>query len=269
MNDGDSAAELSVDRLIRQLHSLDPKVREHSARKILETLPPKEVVTVLERLLERRRRGDARVAETLSAIVCALSALGELDAASALYAEAIDREADEVARLLMRPAPARTFDPRREQGVDHEMRSRTVGMRRQMARTADPVMMVRLQTDPDPGVIRNLLQHPRLTEPEVVRMAARRPGRPDVLSEIFRSKKWASRQMVRKALANNPYTPTEIALKLVPLLPLPAIRELAAATEIHREVRHFARTILVDARRRQSVARAAANLADLEPEGDA
>lgn len=258
-----------VKRLIRRLNSLDPNLRDCSAREIFESLPPDRAVDILEALLERRRRGDGRVASTLAAVTSALSSLGDLDTASALYAEALSRNSEEVVRLLRRPAPARSFDPRKEHGVDHQMRSQTVGMRRQMARSPDPVVLMRLQTDPDPGVIRNLLEHPRLTEPEVVRMAARRPGRPEVLSEIFRSRKWASRQMVRKALANNPYTPTEIALKLIPLLPLPSVRELASDRQIHDEVRRSARARIAEVQRRRSVARAAANLADLEPEGDA
>ncbi len=262
-------AESLVDRLIRRLNSFDPHVRTHAARKIFETLPPQQAIEILEVLLERRRRGDGKVVEALTAITSALSELGDLDSASALYAEALSRNYEEVARILMRPAPAVAFDPRKEQGVDHEMRARTVGMRRQMARTADPVVLMRLQTDPDPGVIRNLLDHPRLTEPEVVRMAARRPGRPEVLAEIFRSRKWSARQKVRKALANNPYTSTEIALKLIPLLSLPDIKDLARDNGIHQEVRRSAQARLAEVRHRRRVARAAANLADLEPEGDA
>jgi hypothetical protein len=262
-------AEALADRLMRRLLRLDSAARRTAARRALEQLPASRAVDVLEALLAWRTDGDPRATEALGAITSALSELGELDVASSIYAEARAREQGDVARLLMRPAPARDFDPKKEHGVDHAMRAKTVGMRRQMARTADPVVLMRLQTDPDPGVIRNLLDHPRLTEPEVVRMAARRPGRPEVLREIFRSRRWSVRVPVRKALANNPYTPTEIALKLVPLLPLPALRELAHDGNLHEEVRRSAGARLVEARHRREVARAAANLADLEPEGDA
>lgn len=269
MTAGEPVVSLLADRLVKRLLGLDPQARRQSARQALEQLPAPRAVDILDALLDRRREGDGRATEALGAIASALSDLGDLDVASAIYAEARARGHEEVTRLLMRPAPARDFDPKKEHGVDHAMRSKTVGMRRQMARTADPVVMMRLQTDPDPGVIRNLLDHPRLTEPEVVRMAARRPGRPEVLREIFKSPRWSVRVPVRKALANNPYTPTEIALKIVPLLPLPALRELAADGNLHEQVKKSAASRLLDARRRRDVARAAANLADLEPEGDA
>ncbi len=268
MNEGSRAAGLAT-RLVRRLTGLDVVFRQNTARRILESISPEISVEILETLLARRRGGDRGAATALDAIISALSEMGELDTASDIYAEAVASGQDEVRRLLMRPAPARSFDSTREQGIDHEMRSQTVGMRRQMAKTADPVVMSRLQTDPNPRVISDLLRHPKLTEPEVVRMAARRPCRPEVLIEIYRSRRWSTRLMVRKALANNPYTPTEIALKLVPLLPEPAVRELAADAKLHLEVRRSARVRLVETHRRRTSARAAANLDDVEPEGEA
>ena len=269
MNDNSSMSRDLTARLLRRLNSLDPQVRLHAAGRLLEELSPQQAVDVLVELLARKKKGDAKVDESLTSITKALSALGDRDEASAIYAEALARRADDVVGLVMRPVPARVFDPRKELGVDHDMRARTVGMRRQMARRADPVELMRLQTDPDPGVIENLLMHPRLTEPEVVRMAARRPGRPQVLATIFKSPRWSASRRVRKALAHNPYTSPEMALKLIPLLPLQDVRELAASREIHDEVRRSARARIAEAEHRRRVSRAAANLADMEPEGDA
>ena len=263
------ATDEATERLVRRVLSLEPAMRGPAARRYLEALPVEQAARVLERLIERRTAGDSRAREALSAVIQALVALGDGEVAAALYAEACRRNVDSVRRLLMRPKAAKEFDPREERSVDREMRAKTLGMRRQLARAADPVTMLRLSTDPDPGVIRNLLRHPRLTEPDVVRMAARRPGRPEVLMEIFRSRKWGVRQRVRRALANNPYTPTEVALKLVELLPLPEVKGIAQDGALHEEVRRAARARLADVRRRQHVAHVAANLADVDPEGDA
>ncbi|RMG17238.1 MAG: hypothetical protein D6729_09065 [Deltaproteobacteria bacterium] len=256
-------------RLVRRLLGLERAMRVEAARRMLESMPVGETVEILAELMRRRAEGDAKALEALASVIEALVHLGEGDTPSALYAEACRRNLEGVRRLLMRPAAAKTFDPNEERSIDREMRAKTLGMRRQLARAADPVTMLRLTTDPDPGVIRNLLRHPRLTEADVVRMAARRPGRPEVLMEIFRSPKWGVRQRVRRALANNPYTPTEVALKLVEILPLTEVRGLAADGSLHEEVQRAARARLEHARRRRAVARAAAHLEDLEPEGDA
>lgn len=255
--------------LVRRLLALEGPMRPKAARQILESLPVERAVELLGRLLVRAESGDARAQEALAAIAGALSDLADDEVAAAIYAEAQRRNALGVRRLLMRPAPARRFNPNEEQTVDREMRKVDLGMRKQMARRADPVLLSRLQTDPDPAVIANLLRHPRLTEPEVVRMAARRPGRPEVLGEIYRSPRWGVRTRVRYALANNPYTPTDLSLKLVPLLPLTELKSVALNGTLHEEVRRAAQARVAEARRRHRVAQAAANLADLDPEGDA
>ena len=59
----------------------------------------------------------------------------------------------------------------------------TLGERKSLARRPDRAMLDRLLHDPHPDVIRRLLRNPRLTEDDVVRLAARRPGRPEVLVE--------------------------------------------------------------------------------------
>jgi hypothetical protein len=258
-----------ADRLARRLASVEGPARPRLALDVLLALPPEVGAGLLEALMDRRKAGDGKADEALAAVGVALSELGEVEAASDLYQAARDLGREDVARLLMRPAPAKAFDPREERSVDHEMRKVALGTRKQMARLADPVIRARLLADPDPGVIANLLRHPRLTEPEVVRIAARRPARPEVLTEVFKNPRWRVRGRVRVALANNPYTPTEIALKLVPLLTLPEVRELAQSRTLHPEVLRSARERLTDAAHRRKVAHDAAHLAELEPEGDA
>lgn len=269
MSDARPDAGVLADRLVRRLLSVEGEARAPVAQRVLLSFSPELAVDILAALLDRQGTGDARAAEALAAVGLALSSLGEGDAATDLYACAQARHREDVSRLLMRPAPARTFDEREETSVDREMRKITIGMRRQMARAADPVTLTRLMPDPDAGVIKNLLRHPRLTEPEVVRIAARRPARPEVLREIYQSNRWSVRRRVRIALVNNPYTPTEIALKLVPLLPLPDVKGIVANQTLHAEVLRSAKQRLADAQHRRKVAQAAAHLADLEPEGDA
>jgi hypothetical protein len=102
-----------------------------------------------------------------------------------------------------------------------------LGVRRSLARRNDIGVIERLLGDPDPAVIENLLNNPRITEAEVVRMAARSPVREQVLTAIARHPRWGLRQRVRVTLAHNPATPTGITLGLLHLL---LDQDLAALT---------------------------------------
>lgn len=258
-----------TDSFIMRLSSLDLSVRIKTVQRILETISPADAVLILDALLQRSSMGNQAVMDLMGPVVFAVSELGELDAASAIYSEARENHMDRVCRLFMRPPPARIFEPAKEQGVDLEMRSETLGMRRQLARTANSEIMVRLQTDPDPVVISNLLDHPRMTENIVIRMAARRPARPEILMEIFRNLKWGQRLSVRHALANNPYSPSGIALKLVFLMPLSILRELAGDTNLHPEVIKAAKARAAEIMIKMKIAEQAENLAELSTDGEA
>lgn len=93
-----------------------------------------------------------------------------------------------------------------------------LGVRRSLARRNDIGVIERLLGDPDPAVLENLLNNPRITELEVVRMAARSPVREAVLTAIARHQRWGICRRVRVTLAHNPGTPTGITLGLLHLL---------------------------------------------------
>jgi len=93
-----------------------------------------------------------------------------------------------------------------------------LGVRRSLARRNDIGVIERLLGDSDPAVLENLLNNPRITELEVVRMAARSPVREAVLTAISRHPRWGIRHRVRVTLAHNPGTPTGITLGLLHLL---------------------------------------------------
>jgi len=93
-----------------------------------------------------------------------------------------------------------------------------LGVRRSLARRNDIGLIERLLGDTDPAVLENLLNNPRITELEVVRMAARSPVREEVLTAIARHPRWSIRHRVRVTLTHNPGTPTGITLGLLHLL---------------------------------------------------
>jgi hypothetical protein len=229
--------------LARSLASLESgELRARKAAALLSELPPEEAVDLLSQLV---KRADRRVDPDAAALEGLLRAVREL-----LDEERIDQlfraaEVDlEVQALFARSHPARSFDHDREQWVDREMRARTLGERRALARTHDRDLLARLAGDQDPMVVRHILLNPRCTEREVLISASRRPQRAEVLEEIFRSRRWSANRSVRRALALNPYSPPALASAALALLTAPDLREVAGNLTISPEVRVQARRLL-------------------------
>jgi len=158
-----------------------------------------------------------------------------------IYADARELGDDLLAQLLLsETAPVAEGEPKAVviPGRPHI----TLGERKALARgPVERHLLDRLLRDPDPMVIEILLANPRLTEPDVVRMAARRPTTPDAQRLIFRSERFIVRYEVKLALASNPYTPSALASRLVPLLSETDRRSLAEDGKLAEAVRAMAR----------------------------
>lgn len=113
----------------------------------------------------------------------------------------------------------------------------SLGERKSIARRPERKLLDRVLRDPHPAVIELLLANPRLTEPDVVRMCARRPGVPEVLLRVFQSPKWSASPRVRRALAMNPFTPSPIVAAAVPLMAPADLREVAHDERVPPPVR--------------------------------
>ncbi len=128
-----------------------------------------------------------------------------------------------------------------------------LGVRRSLARRNDIGLIERLLGDPDPAVIENLLNNPRITELEVVRMAARSPVREEVLAAISRHPRWGIRHRVRVTLAHNPGTPTGITLGLLHLLLDQELEALAKDGRLSQVVTSRAEALLAAPRSAEPV----------------
>jgi hypothetical protein len=113
----------------------------------------------------------------------------------------------------------------------------TLGERKSLARKPSRESTERLLRDPHPDVIRMLLVNPKVTEDDVLVLAARRPCRPDVLTQIARSPRWAHRPRIRIALVLNPDTPLDVTAPLVALLVRQELRLVATSTTVAPAVR--------------------------------
>lgn len=194
------------------------------------------------------RRDDARLAyQALIDFIDTLRGVA-YEPRRALYEAARLADQDAVCRLLLTAPPAREateFELRLE--ITAGDRELTLGERRSLARTHERATLLRLLYDPDPGVVDNLLRNPWLTEPDIVRLASRRPIAGASLRAVFRHPRWGRLPGVRRALIYNPYTPTDIALGLLPLLEAPLLREISREPSVPEAVRCRA-ALLVDPR---------------------
>jgi len=155
------------------------------------------------------------------------------------------QELHEVETLFTEAPPKLEYHLDAAKRADAKLFSQSLGYLTTQARlTRNPDELSRLAVASNPAVIRNVLLNSRLTEALVVRIAARRPARPEPLLEIWRSPKWSLRPAVRKALVFNPYFPTEAGVKIVPLLASAELKELANDHAVHPTLAEQARALL-------------------------
>ncbi len=111
----------------------------------------------------------------------------------------------------------------------------TLGERRALARKPSRAGIAKLMSDPHPMVVRILLANPRLTEDDVVAMAAKRPAPREAIAEI--AKAWSRRARVRMAILLNPGSAPGVAVPLLGLLSRPELAEVARAADVPAVVR--------------------------------
>lgn len=238
--------------LVSKLRALsaDSEIAWRAAARELLVLDPDQVIARLGEVITLARTGDASARAALGPLTTCLRAEPHLRLRAPELAHVAERVGPPVAAALFADGPAQlSLDPGVAAKADAQAFTLTLGHLKTLARvTRDPDQLARLCSMSTPDVIRNALMNPRLTEPGVVRIAARRPSRPEPLIEIWRSAKWSTRYPVRRALVFNPYLPIEVGAKIVPLLVDEDLRELASAGALHVALREQAR-ILVDVAR--------------------
>jgi GAF domain-containing protein len=243
--DGSTSASTLAD-LDRKLASVpDAVMRFALVREWAEAQCPERIFEILTAVLRRRPPGQSSfdaLREALHGVLLEHAAEPLSSAARcALYALALDAGDSEICRMLRPADPARTCEEPAA-GLTRDLAELPLGRRRSLARSADRALLQKLARDPDPIVIDHLLQNPRTRESDVARMAALRPVAAGALGAIHASARWSGCTAVRLALARNPYTPVEIALKVQNGLPLAELREIASDSALHPDVRAQARS---------------------------
>jgi hypothetical protein len=207
------------------------------------------VASALDQLSGLAEQADPTAREVLAAVVTVLADPSSADLADALRQLAEHEALLPLGRLLRRrargePAPDPPVVDERTLATGSSGRVLTLGERRALARRPSRAAFDKLLRDPHPMVVKNLLQNPRLTEDDVVRMVARRPAYPEVIAEVARHAVWSQRARVRMTIVQNPGAPPEIAVPLLRLLIRPELLRVTSAADVPAVVRAAAGELL-------------------------
>jgi hypothetical protein len=223
----------------------DPQIARLYALRELGRHEAGEILSLLEALLARTRVGDAQARDAIGPTMGALLSEPLKGRREEIERRALEEERTAVTALFTGAAARQEMDKDVAAKNDAQAFSQTLGHLKTMARlTRNPDQLARLALLSDPTVVRNALINPRLTEQVVVRIAARRPARPEPLIEIWSSPRWSARLEVRRALVFNPYLPPEIGAKIVPTLGDADLRQIARDGSLHADVRAQASALL-------------------------
>jgi hypothetical protein len=245
-------AHSACDRLMQailSLHDLDVR-RALAVSLVAEPSPAR--ARELDELCRRADLAELRAVESLASIVDALF-LQDADMIERLREHARAQGLWSLERLVRFCPPLPVAPPRlrrptaleetqfREAGVPDYGYGRplTVGERKSLARRPTRAFMDRLLCDPHPAVVLRLLVNPRLTEDDVVRLAARRQDKPEVLRVLAQSPRWLRSRRVRVALACNPDTPLDISTRLVRLMMRSELELIATSPTVPVSVRQI------------------------------
>lgn len=239
-----SAAPEAARALGRRLAALEEGgIRTRAAARALAALDAPAAAALLAAALEASAAGEREPAAALSEALLAPAPDLGYDALAALYAAAAAAGHGAVRRLLLSAPPRLAWSPPRDP-AGARLATWSLGHKKALARRlSDPDLLARLAAEGEPAVVRELLRNPRLTEEVVVRIAARRPCRPETLRCLHDDRRWRTRPAVARAIARNPYAEPALVAKLLPRLPPRELSEVAGDGVLHGLVRALASSL--------------------------
>jgi hypothetical protein len=217
-----SKAMFDTDMLVNELAAISD-LRMRSARLIerIAMLKDPESAYALDRIIDGNIHGKPKFKQVYLALIKVrdlFKALGP-DKGKGIYEEAKDKGYKLLVEMFLGPELKKAREKERESSaLATKLIHMTLGEKKAFARRKDFKHLEFLMHDSNPSVIFNLLQNPRITEREVIKMASSKAAAAGVLEEIFNNNKWISRYRVKKALVFNELTPLDISLSLASFL---------------------------------------------------
>ena len=238
-------AETAVAELDHRLaHVLEAGIRTRLVREALLSRAPDEAYALASGILHRRPPARGSAVDLLrdalySALLARADAGGEAlpyGFRADLYRFAHEAVDEQVMRVLRSSAPMERADDAALR-LPKEIEDIPLGRRRTLAKGADKDFLDHLALDCDPTVIANLLRNPKITEEDVVRIAARRPIAASSLLAVYECPRWSRNPRVRVTLARNPHTPVDVAIQALGTIPLANLREMRRDPDLHPDTR--------------------------------
>jgi len=240
LEDSNLWLDIDVDHCLYQLKQLEKRVlsiHERSMRRTLVVefasgLTPTELVFSLNHIHTRAFHGNPTARELMQEFALEPSAVSQLsyDTLKEAYSIAHERNLENIRGLFFSGSTGEQEKPIQHmdtQGIPtNEHLELPLGWRRKAARESDRNVLDRLLHDQNWRVIDLLLDNPRITERDVVKIAARRPTQPVIIDLVAKHSKWSGRYKVRKAIVCNPKTPYSLARSLLDTLLQQDIRDV-------------------------------------------
>lgn len=225
----------TVDETVRSLAGItDLKQRAYALASRLSSLEIEAIVEMVKAIREMALAGDEdclRLYNALTVTGILAEVLGAEKMSSLVEAARSTAEYDTVALFLDLPHEGRDEIPF-QRILDAALKETSLGMRKALARKPDFKLISRIAKDQDHRVIEILLNNPRLTERDVIKIGATRPASPKVLEKIFDHPKWICRYAIKKVIVLNPHSPLSMSLKLLTFMRLEDLNHVLSRPDL-------------------------------------
>ncbi|HLE08432.1 MAG TPA: hypothetical protein VI914_02230 [Thermodesulfobacteriota bacterium] len=233
-----------LSKLLKDIMSLPERPMQlRLLGKRLSSLPPEKIAGLLSALYTK----DRSFSHALKSLLVDPQGLKDMLGARKYrltYLASIEMGFKKVSRLLTDLPPHKKGVRGYDKEEEAKMEFLSLGQRRALSKSPAKDTLDRLLSDPDPMVIQNILNNPRITEKEAVRIASKRPNSPSVLKLLATHRKWATSYTVARAVVLNPYTPPRISVSLLELLLTQDLKLIARDRTLHPQVRMGANDLL-------------------------
>jgi hypothetical protein len=220
---------------------VERRMRVSFANDELRRGPLEEVAHALDEICQLTEESHAGARDVLAAYVPLIIDPTLLERVASLRTTAQAATLLAVSRLLRCSTPeGHQLDEKRivsQEAIIQrgDGRPLSLGERRALARQPTRANLEKLMRDPHPMVVHIVLRNPRVTEDDVMRMAAHRPASPEIIVEI--GKAWCHHPRVRQAIVFNPGAPRAVALPLLTLMNRVELLNVSRAADLANVLR--------------------------------
>lgn len=240
-----------TDRILRLVSGiLDRKQRSYALAKKLNQYPTETILEIFKIISRRAQFKESIYLDGFRVIsdVGTLSQHLDRGKMSDIYALARKKDYSDVVRFMKKIPPARKLGHDEELEEDPMLKEMDLGTKRQKARLRNRDLIDRLTNEQDPVVITHLLKNPIITVREVIKVASKRPTNEKILWVVYKDMRWVNHYVVKQALINNPYTPTQISISLLHFLLEQHLEEVSENMLLHSQVREAAVDLIMNKR---------------------